>query len=257
MQIPKDNFSRQAGGYARFRPLYPDALYGFILSLTPSRGVAWDAGTGNGQAAGQIAKAFRQVYATDISAKQLENAPPRENITYRVCRAENTGFPDQTFDLVTVAQALHWFDFGAFYAEVNRVTRPGGVLAVWGYNLLRIGPAVDDLVREFYRDVVGAYWDAERRHVEAAYMTIPFPFPEIPAPPLHMVTCWQREHLLGYLNTWSAVQQYIRANGADPVEDLRPRLEALWPGDHTREVQFPLFVRAGRVGRQTADRAAQ
>ncbi|CAA9229363.1 MAG: SAM-dependent methyltransferase [uncultured Cytophagales bacterium] len=249
MQTPKDNFSRQAGDYARFRPRYPDALYDFLLSLTPSRGAAWDAGTGNGQVAGQLANAFGHVYATDISAKQLEKAPPRENVTYRVCRAESTGFPDHTFDLVTVAQALHWFDFGAFYAEVGRVARPGGVLAVWGYNLLHVEPAVDALVRTFYRDVVGPYWDAERRHVEAAYATIPFPFPELPAPPLRMVTGWEREHLLGYLNTWSAVQGYKQANGTDPVEALRPRLEAIWPAGETREVQFPLFVRAGRVGK--------
>jgi SAM-dependent methyltransferase len=187
------------------------------------------------------------VYATDISARQLEKAPPRDNVTYRVCRAESTGFPDDSFNLVTVAQALHWFDFGPFYAEVTRVARPGAVLAAWGYNLLRIEPAVDALVQELYRDVVGPYWDAERRHVEASYESIPFPFPELSAPPLRMTTHWQREGLLGYLNTWSAVQGYLKANGANPVEDLRPRLEALWPGDETREVQFPLFLRVGRV----------
>jgi SAM-dependent methyltransferase len=247
MQTPKDNFSRQAGDYARYRPLYPQALYDFLLSLTPAREAAWDAGTGNGQVAAQLAGAFAHVYATDISARQLEKAAPRDNVTYRACRAESTGFPDASFDLVTVAQALHWFDFRAFYDEVTRVARPGAVLAVWGYNLLHVTPAVDVLVREFYRDVVGAYWDAERRHVEASYATIPFPFPELPAPPLQMTTRWGREGLLGYLNTWSAVQGYIKANGRNPVADLRPRLEALWPADETREVQFPLFLRAGRV----------
>ncbi|MBD0261096.1 MAG: class I SAM-dependent methyltransferase, partial [Cytophagales bacterium] len=223
------------------------ALYDFLLSLTPAREAAWDAGTGNGQVAAQLAGAFTHVYATDISARQLEKAAPRDNVSYRVCRAESTGFPDGSFDLVTVAQALHWFDFGAFYAEVTRVARPGAVLAAWGYNLLHIGPAVDALVRTFYHDVVGSYWDAERRHVEASYATVPFPFPECPAPPLQMTTRWGREELLGYLNTWSAVQGYVKANGANPVEDLRPRLEALWPGSETREVQFPLFLRVGRV----------
>jgi SAM-dependent methyltransferase len=247
MQTPKDNFSRQAGDYARFRPRYPAALYDFLLSLTPARDAAWDAGTGNGQVAAQLAQVFRQVHATDISTRQLEKAPPLPNVTCRVCRAESTGFPDGSFDLVTVAQALHWFDFDAFYAEVRRVARPGAVLAAWGYNLLHIEPAVDALVRELYHDVVGPYWDAERRHVEASYATVPFPFPTLPAPPLQMVTHWQREHLLGYLNTWSAVQGYIKANGADPVAALRPRLEALWPADDIREVQFPLFLRAGRV----------
>ena len=247
MQAPKDNFSRQAGDYARFRPLYPQALYDFLFSLTPARDAAWDAGTGNGQVATQLAAAFRHVYATDISAGQLAKAVPRDNVTYRACRAESTGFPEGAFDLVTVAQALHWFDFGAFYAEVHRVARPGAVLAAWGYNLLHIEPAVDALVREFYHDVVGTYWDAERRHVEASYATVPFPFPELPAPPLRMTTHWGREDLLGYLNTWSAVQGYVRGHGTNPVEALRPRLEAMWPADETREVQFPLFLRAGRV----------
>jgi SAM-dependent methyltransferase len=247
MQAPKDNFSRQAGDYARFRPLYPAALYDFLLSLTPSREAAWDAGTGNGQVAVQLAGAFGHVYATDISAGQLAKAPPRDNVTYRVCRAESTGFPAGSFDLVTVAQALHWFDFAAFYAEVTRTARPGAVLAAWGYNLLHLEPAVDALVREFYHGVVGPYWDAERRHVEASYAKVPFPFPEIPAPPLQMTTPWGREELLGYLNTWSAVQGYLKANGTNPVEALRPRLEALWPADEIREVQFPLFLRVGRV----------
>lgn len=247
MQAPKDNFSRQAGDYARFRPLYPEALYDFLFSLTPAREAAWDAGTGNGQVAVQLAAAFGHVYATDISAGQLAKAVPRGNVTYRVCRAESTGFPEGAFDLVTVAQALHWFDFGAFYDEVNRVARPGAVLAAWGYNLLHVGPAVDALVRELYHDVVGTYWDAERRHVEASYATVPFPFRELPAPPLRMTTRWGREELLGYLNTWSAVQGYVREHGTNPVEALRPRLEALWPADETREVQFPLFLRAGRV----------
>jgi SAM-dependent methyltransferase len=247
MQSPKDNFSRQAGNYARYRPLYPDALYDFLFSLIPAREAAWDAGTGNGQVAVQLANSFRHVYATDISAKQLAKAAPCNNVTYRTGRAESTGFPDGTFDLVTVAQALHWFDFGAFYAEVARVARPGAVLAAWGYNLLRIEPAVDALVRELYHAVVGPYWDAERRHVEASYATVPFPFPELPAPPLQMVTRWQREGLLGYLNTWSAVQGYVQAHGRNPVETLRPRLKALWPADETREVQFPLFLRVGRV----------
>jgi SAM-dependent methyltransferase len=247
MQTPKDNFSRQAGHYAQFRPLYPEALYDFLLSLTSSRGTAWDVGTGNGQVAAQLANWFRHVYATDISASQLEKATLRKNVSYQVCRAESSSFPDNTFDLVTVAQALHWFNFPAFYAEVTRVTRPGALLAVWGYNLLHINPAVDALVREFYHDVVGTYWDTERRHVEASYATVPFPFPQIAAPSLRMTTHWQRAHLLGYLNTWSAVQGYIRQHGTNPVEALRPCLEAQWPEAETREVQFPLFLRVGRV----------
>jgi len=247
MQAPKDHFSRQAEGYAQFRPQYPDALFAFVYSLPAGKNTAWDAGTGNGQVAVRLAEMFEHVYATDISEKQLRHAVPRPNVTYQVCRAESTGFPDNTFDLVTVAQALHWFDAEAFYREVFRTARPGCVVAAWGYHLPWLGPDIDDVIAHFYREAVGPYWDPERRLVDEAYAGIPFPFAEVAAPPFGIVAHWEREHLLGYLRTWSAVQQYRRVHHADPVDLIQPIIESRWAPAETREARFPVFMRVGRV----------
>jgi len=243
----KDNFSQQSAQYAQFRPVYPPALYDFILSLTPGRHRAWDCATGNGQVAAVLADHFGEVRATDISAQQLEHAIRKPNIRYAVGAAESTDFPDQYFDLITVAQAAHWFDFERFYAEVRRVLAPGGLLVLWGYGLLRTeNPAVDTQLDRFYSEVVGPYWDAERRHVDEAYRSMPFPFAEIGAPEFRMPYRWTRAHFLGYLGTWSAVQHYRKARGEDPVALFTPEIAAVWPEDKELDIWFPVFVRLGR-----------
>src|SRR4030095_11116914 len=139
----KDNFATQSDQYVKFRPTYPDELYQFLLPLVKTKDAAWDCGTGNGQVAQELSKHFKKVYATDISEKQIKNAIQRENIFYKVESAERTSFPDKSFDLITVAQAIHWFDFGAFYKEVERTIKPNGVLAVIGYGLLSIDEDTD------------------------------------------------------------------------------------------------------------------
>lgn len=243
----KDNFSTQAAQYARFRPAYPAALYDFLLAQTPGRSAVWDAATGNGQVAAALVGIFARVYATDISARQLEQAVPHPDIRYAVGAAEQTDFPDAAFDLVTAAQAAHWFDFDRFYPEVKRVLKTGGLLALWGYGLLRTeDAAVDRWLDHFYREVVGPYWDAERRHVDAAYRTLPFPLEELAAPAFDMPYHWQGGHFAGYLGTWSAVQHYRKARGEDPVAARADELNDLWPADKMLEVRFPVFLRAGR-----------
>lgn len=243
----KDNFSQQSAQYAQFRPVYPAALYDFLLPLAPGRRRAWDCATGNGQVAAVLADHFEQVDATDISAKQLEHALQRPNIRYAVGAAEKTDFPDAAFDLITVAQAAHWFDFDRFYPEAQRVLKPGGILALWGYGLLRTeSEAVNERLDHFYREVTGPYWDAERRHVDAEYRSIPFPFTEIEAPAFRMPYRWTLPHFQGYLGTWSAVQHYRKALGEDPVAVFAPQIEAVWPEDGALAIWFPVFVRLGR-----------
>ena len=134
----KDNFSSQAASYAQYRPGYPKELFDFILAQITGREVAWDCATGNGQTAKELAPYFEKVFATDISAKQLENAVQASNIFYSIQPAEQTNFEENSFDLVTVSQALHWIQFDPFYSEVKWVTRPGGWLAVWMYGGLTI-----------------------------------------------------------------------------------------------------------------------
>ncbi|MBL7851828.1 MAG: class I SAM-dependent methyltransferase [Cyclobacteriaceae bacterium] len=241
----KDRFSDQARQYAAFRPHYPKELYDFIFKQVKSFDLAWDAGTGNGQAAQVLATRFRKVLATDISAKQLVEAVRKENIVYEVA-GETTQLPDQSVDLVTVAQAIHWFDRPAFYEEVNRVAKPGGVIAVWVYGLLKVSPEIDPLIHDFYTHIVGPYWDPERKLIDDELKTMEFPFEEIATPSFRMRFKWTLGELEGYLNTWSATQKFIHEKAANPVTELVDRIGSI-NAAALYSVEFPLILRLGRV----------
>ena len=243
----KDHFSGHAADYASHRPTYPRELFDFLAGLVGNRALAWDCATGNGQAAAALAESFDCVIATDASAEQIESAVGLpDNVQLRVAPAEDSGIANGSVDLVTVAQALHWFDFDAFYAEVNRVLAPGGVLAVWSYGLTRISPAVDALIDEFYRGEIDAYWPPERDYVDAEYRGIPFPFEEVEVPAFSMSVEWGADELLNYLRTWSSVRRCMAALGGDPVGDLEPAMKAAW-GEGERQVRWPLIFRVGRA----------
>jgi ubiquinone/menaquinone biosynthesis C-methylase UbiE len=243
----KDNFSTQAGNYARYRPAYPSELFEFLLSHVNGREAAWDCATGNGQTAVELAKSFRKVFATDISQKQLDKAEQKENILYSMLPAEQTPFEDDMFDLVTVSQALHWLRFDSFYSEVKRVTKPGGLLAVWVYSLLRISSPIDTIIAEqFYKDTLHGYWDSERKHVDDNYSNIPFPFEEIKTPGFLIRFEWTLEELAGYLNTWSAVQKFISRNEFDPVPEAIEKIKPLWT-ERKMKIIFPVTMRIGRI----------
>lgn len=249
MKPTNDHFSALAEGYARHRPGYPSELFRFLAEQAPSREQAWDCATGSGQAAIGLAPHFDRVVATDGSPQQVAQAAPCRGVDYRVAPAEASGLPDASLDLITVAQALHWFDLDPFYAEVRRVLKPGGIIAVWSYNLLTIAPAVDAVVNHLYEAVVGPYWPAERRHVENGYRDLPFPFERVATPAFAMTAEWDLGHLLGYLQTWSATRRFREAQGEDPVETIREALEAAWGEPHaTRQVRWPLRLRVGRLG---------
>jgi ubiquinone/menaquinone biosynthesis C-methylase UbiE len=243
----KDNFSTQSEQYVKFRPTYPNELYQFLLSLVKTKDKAWDCGTGNGQVAQELSKHFKEVYATDISEKQIKNAIQRANIFYKVESAERTSFLDKSFDLITVAQAIHWFDFDAFYKEVTRVIKPNGILAVIGYGLLSINKDTDAIINRFYREVTGPYWDNERKYIDEHYKTIPFPFKEIESPQLYNTYEWSLEQLIGFLDTWSAVQHFIKANKQNPVELVYKDLQQAWGINSTKTVRFPILLRIGKL----------
>lgn len=242
----KDNFSKQSLAYAQFRPHYPDAMIDYVVSFAKSRESALDAATGNGQVAQKLAAHFQTVYATDISARQLENATTASNIIYKVEPAEHTGFADSQFDLITVAQAVHWFRFDDFYKEIYRILKPNGIFAVMGYGLFSTNPGSDKILMDYYHNIVGPYWDAERKYIDENYQTIPFPFEEIPTQQFHNQLSWSFEQLTGYLETWSATQHYKNANGSDPVDLIREALKKSWEaGD--KQVFFPLLLRIGKI----------
>jgi ubiquinone/menaquinone biosynthesis C-methylase UbiE len=243
----QDHFSARAVGYAAYRPSYPAGLFGWLAEASPREDVAWDCATGSGQAALGLAPYFRRIVATDASPAQLEHAKAASNIEYRMATAESSGLGDQSVDLVTVAQALHWFDRHRFFNEARRVLRPGGVLACWMYNRMRVSTDFDRLVGYLYTDIVGPFWPGDRVLVDQDYRTIELPFPELAPPRFEMTEQWSFQHVVGYLRTWSAVTRYLQAKGHDPVALVEPELLAAWGNpDQTRSVCWPLVVRVAR-----------
>lgn len=243
-----DHFSQVATDYAQFRPVYPPELFAFLGQLCVSRRQVWDCACGNGQASVGLAEVFEQVIATDASAAQIASARADPRIHYRVAPAEASGLPAQSCDLVTVAQALHWIDLPRFYAEVERVLRPGGVLAVWSYGRLELdGAEVDAVVQHFYQEVIGPCWPPGREHVDEGYRNLPFPLPQLPVPPFNMTLHWTLPHFAGYVRSWSATARYIQLHGEDPVAGLLQQLEPLWGQAEARLIRCPLSVRCGRV----------
>lgn len=241
-----DHFSDRAASYARFRPTYPDALFAWLAGASPARTLAWDAGTGSGQAAIGLAAHFARVVATDPSAAQLAEARVHPVIEYREGVEGVSGLEPASADLVTAAQALHWFDLQAFYREVSRVLRPGGLLAIWCYGLHRVTPEIDRIFDRFYGETVGPWWPPERVEVETGYSRLPFPYPETTVPAFAITAPLDMHGLLAYVGTWSAVKRKRAATGTDPMEELRRDLPRTW-GDPAvvREVRWPLSVRAG------------
>ena len=241
-----DHFSGQAADYAVFRPRYPADFISHLAEAGPGRELAWDAGTGSGQAATLLAAHFRRVVATDASAEQIRHATPHPGVVYRVGREDACGLPDASVDLVSVAQAAHWFNLERFYREAARVLKPGGLLALWCYSLASVDPAVDAVVQAAYNGRLGAWWPPQRRQVDEGYRGLPFPYPELPPRPWTMECRLSRPDYLGYLGTWSALAAARRATGVDPLPEIARRLAAAWPDpDEIRVVTWRLHLRAG------------
>jgi SAM-dependent methyltransferase len=243
----KDYFSSQSKAYAAYRPRYPESLFQFITGMVSEKDIAWDAGTGNGQTAAALAPLFHQVYATDISSQQLAQAAIAPNITYLNEPAEHTSIAAGSVNLVTVSQALHWFNFEHFYREVARVAAPGAIFAAWSYSLLSIGDGMDELTRHFHFETLKEFWDPERKYVDNGYSDLPFPFAKIESPDFEIKTRWSLQDLEGYLGTWSAVQKFIVINGENPVPHLVRNIARVWGKEETREVKFPIHLKMGYI----------
>jgi hypothetical protein len=243
-----DHFSAHAALYAAHRPAYPPELFALLAARAPARDVAWDCGTGNGQAARGLAAHFAHVVATDASESQLTAAVPTAGVSYAAMTAEAPALARASVDAVTVAQATHWMRLTEFYDEVERVARPNAIVAIWMYNLMQISDAIDARIRRFYSDDVGAYWPGERRHVDTNYAELDFRFAPIELPPVAMTQRWTLPEVLGYVETWSAVQRFRRATGKDPIVPLARDLAPLWgEAEERRVVTWPLHIRAGTV----------
>lgn len=243
-----DHFSALSAAYAVHRPGYPDGLFELLAALPEGQARAWDCATGSGQAALGLARHFERVLATDASAAQVRAAAAHPRVRYAVAQAEAVPFRPGSFDLITVAQALHWLELPEFYAEARRLLAPGGVVAVWTYGRHHVdGGTIDAALDDYYDRVVGPYWPPERRWVETGYRTLRFPFDEMSLAPPPMTVNWTLDEMLGYIGTWSATARCRSVTGLDPLPALADRIAPLW-GDPAarRRIEWPLSVRAGR-----------
>lgn len=244
----KDHFSARSADYASYRPVYPTVVARHLATLAPSRQLALDCGCGTGQLSTILAERFDKVVAIDASPQQIADAKPHPGVEYRVAPAEDTGLADASADLVTVAQAAHWFALDGFYGEARRVLRPGGVIALLTYGVIELEGEPGRVMAHFYRDVLGPFWPAERRHVETGYRSLPFPFREEPAPPFQLDALWSLTQLLGYVDTWSAVRKAEAALGRDPFDRFAGELRTAWGDPEVRRpIRWPLSMRIGFV----------
>lgn len=242
----KDLFSKQSRDYFKFRPTYPPDLFSYLASIAPAHDLAWDVGTGNGQAAVMLAAHFARVVGTDPSRKQIESAARQPNIEYQIGPAETSSFSNNTVDIVTAAQSFHWFNHKVFFQEVGRVLKPGGVLAFWCYGLATISPAIDAVIFKLYHDILGPYWEFERTLVDEGYRSIQLPFEEIITPKFSISAQWSLDHLIGYLSTWSALHTYIHRNKSNPLDAVALELQTAWGREPHRPVRWDLALRAGK-----------
>lgn len=239
----KDYFSEHSKEYSEFRPNYPDDLFSYLASISKQKELAWDCATGTGQVSIGLSHHFSNVIATDASSSQISHAMKRKNIMYEVCTAEKSNINSHSIDLITVAQALHWFDIDAFGVEVNRVLKNGGVLAVWSYNLMSVENDIDEIVSHLYGSILGDYWPKERKLVEDGYKNINFPFSRLNAAEFNMSTYWNFFQLIGYLNTWSSVKNYENKLGVNPVDKVKNEILKMWGNPNgNRLVEWPLNI---------------
>lgn len=240
----------QAGGrnYARFRPEYPPALAAFLAAASPDARFAVDVGCGSGQLAVQLGAHFDSVLGLDPSADQIAHAPVSERVRYVQAPAEHLPLPERSASLVAAAQAAHWFDLPAFYAEVRRIAREGAVLALISYGVPQLDRELGRRFAHFYRNEIGPFWPPERQLVDRGYADLDFPFVEFPSPAMAIQKAWPLAELLGYLSTWSAVKHAVKQGHGQVIERFATDLAARWGDPETRRpVSWPINMRIGIV----------
>ena len=243
----KDLFSKQSATYAKYRPGYPIALFEYLSSLVPEKNMAWDVATGNGQSAISLSRYFKQVIATDASEQQIAHATPAENIIYKTEPAEYSSLADESINLITVAQALHWFNFEKFYKEVNRVIKNNGIIAAWAYTIPSHNEEVNQLINHFHDEVVGSYWQAENKLIIDEYKAIPFPFEAIASPQFMIEKQMNLCELIGHLQSWSATQKFIQDKKTDPTEKLFNQLLLYWKNpDESKNISWKIILKVGK-----------
>ncbi|HSY77938.1 MAG TPA: class I SAM-dependent methyltransferase [Bacteroidia bacterium] len=243
-----DYFSKQSGIYVKYRPTYPKELFSYLSSLTKEHNLAWDCGTGNGQSAIGLSEFYDSVIATDPSEEQIKNAIANGKVIYRVEKAEDNSLQSNSVDIITIANALHWFNFDAFYKEVRRVLKSNGIIAAWAYALPIISPEIDSIAKQFHDDTLGTCWLPPNRMVEKGYTTIPFPFEQIVIPSFRIEKTMNLQDLIGYFNTWSATQRFIQEKKFNPTEKLEKDIRKVWGNiELEKKLTWNLILKIGKV----------
>lgn len=246
----RKTFSVASNAYARSRPQCPRELFDWLACECPVRDRTWDCATGNGQAALGLASHFASVEATDISPQQVEHGFCATNIAYSVQPAEETTFQAASFDLVAVAQALHWFHLKRFWAEVQRTSKLGAFFCAWGYSWFECDRELEVSFLSRLGDILEPYWAAENHILWRGYrpQEVDFPFSHVEAPSFTIDVSWDIQEILDHVRTWSA---YKRAT-ADPEavqsiarieEDAAERFKS----SGRIALSAPLHILAGRV----------
>ncbi|WP_420643578.1 class I SAM-dependent methyltransferase [Candidatus Leptofilum sp.] len=240
-------FSDKSEIYLNARPRYPEKLYSILVDLCENHERVWDAACGNGQASIDLANHFTKVLATDISNQQIANAIAHPKVEYSVQPSESTNFKESSFDLVCVAQALHWFDFEKFWPEVHRVLKPNGIFAAWGYSWFKILGEIDAIIEQAFMKKLEPYWAKQNQLLWDHYIDVPFPFLPQNMPPIEMSMYWDLNELFAYLHSWSATRRCMAAQGDAFFVDSYEKVAEVWgQPDQKRKVVMDFCVMAGR-----------
>jgi SAM-dependent methyltransferase len=238
--------------YPDCRPSYPDSLFRDLVRLAARRRLAFDAASGTGQSALRLASWFDTVVAVDQSPGQIREAKKRghpANVDFRQARAEASGLENDSVDLVTCAQAVHWLSLDEFYGELERVLRRGGVFAVWGFTVPRVSGPIDRFVRELYNSgELWPYWAHWRPLLDGAYRGLRLPFGGGGSELRYkMREMWRLGRFQDYLRSWPAVAQAQQDSDISKqrfIDDSIDKVASAWGGDNfVRAVEWDVFGR--------------
>ncbi len=217
--MPLDFFSDRADLYSTARPIYPPELFSYLASLSP---------------------------------KQLSQAKPHPQIRYSVQLAEETTFADNSFSLITVAQALHWFNFEQFWPEVQRLLKPGGIFAAWSYGFPELEPQLDVILQTQLLDLLKPYWAPQNQLAIDGYQTIVLPLQELEAPAFRLAPQWILTQVLAYFQTSSATKKAIAQEGETFWEQFATMFEQAWRNVSTpKAISMNISLRITQVPKST------
>lgn len=242
--------------YQKYRPTYPPSLYQFFADVcrtgTGTLESAVDVGCGTGLSTRPLCEYFHHVTGIDISETQINMARAahaQSNLSFVVSEAERlTVMPDDSTDLVTVAQAIHWINQEPFYRELDRILKPGGSLIVYGYgNCVLDNDKGNQVIDKFYRQDLLGFWDSRRRHIDNLCQEICLPFPGWTRNSDFVIQYrWTAAEVVGYLSTWSAWQSYLKQNPeSDLLMGIQQQLEEIYQ-DQKVTITWPVFLLLGR-----------